>query len=262
MDSTISPSAEESKKMSTRKRSKSSAVNVDAEPETPSRVTRSKTPSKSKVVKETTPRKKLVDDENFRKESSESDEDTGNKSAAQERGSHAHHEEIHYEFGGPIGALGVIVGLPVVIYMLYFLCNDQVCMRNPLSFDWTAFFAQIDLNNFFSREATIMYLGWMAFSVVLERVLPGEYVEGTILPNTTNKRLGYTMSGHLQFWVSLIAAVYAIPLVITTTDADSWLQNVYQIQGFAPVRLELIYDHYVQLITISVVFTTIMSFYL
>jgi len=37
---------------------------------------------------------------------------------------------------------------------------------------------------------------------------------------------------------------------------------VYQIQGFAPVRLEMIYDHYVQLITISVVFTTLMSFYL
>ena len=238
--------------MSARKSSTNSAVNVDAEPEIPSRGNSTlKTPPKAKVANETKPRKKLVDDEVI-----------GIKRAVQERDSHAHHEEIHYEFGGPIVVLVLIFILPVVISMLYFLCNDQVCMRNPLSFDWTAFFAQINLSNFFSREATIMYLGWMAFSVVLERVLPGEYVEGTILPNTTNKRLGYTMSGHLQFWVSLIAAVYAIPLVMTTTDADSWLQNVYQIQGFVHVPLELIYDHYLQLISISVVFTTIMSVYL
>ena len=32
-------------------------------------------------------------------------------------------KEIHYEFGGPVGALGVMVGLPLVIYLLYFACG-------------------------------------------------------------------------------------------------------------------------------------------
>jgi anti-sigma factor RsiW len=31
--------------------------------------------------------------------------------------------EFHYEFGGPIGAVGVMVGLPVVIYGLFFACG-------------------------------------------------------------------------------------------------------------------------------------------
>jgi len=171
-------------------------------------------------------------------------------------------EEIHYEFSGPYGALAVIMCCPLTIFLMYFLCNDNVCLSNSMQFDWQKFAAQINVDAFFSKEATFMYLGWMAFSVLLERILPGEYVEGTILPNTTDKRLGYTMSGHLQFWVSLIAVSAAIPLISISTDGADWWHNVYQVQGFAPLRLELIYDHYVQLITVSVLFTTLMSVYL
>lgn len=233
----------------------------EIEPITPSRSTRSRT---TKAGKGTTPRKKLVDDEDFVKENSAVEEDS-QKSGAKSNKRDLHEAEIHYEFGGPFGALAVMLGLPFVIYALFFLCNDKVCMTNPLDFDWQLFLAQLNLDNLFTKEGTYMYLGWMAFSVLLERILPGEYVEGTVLPNTTGKRLGYTMSGHLQFWVCLLAVTHAIPLVTTfteSTDADSWLHNVYQIQGFVPLRLELIYDHYVPLISISIVFTTAMSLYL
>jgi hypothetical protein len=33
-----------------------------------------------------------------------------------------------YEFGGPWGALGIIVGLPVVVLGLYFYCPNQGCV--------------------------------------------------------------------------------------------------------------------------------------
>ena len=33
-----------------------------------------------------------------------------------------------YEFGGPIGAFFIIIGLPIVIYALFFLCNDSYCI--------------------------------------------------------------------------------------------------------------------------------------
>ena len=46
------------------------------------------------------------------------------------------HKEVDYEFGGPVGALATMVGLPVVIYGLYFLCDAETCLHNPLSFDW------------------------------------------------------------------------------------------------------------------------------
>lgn len=47
--------------------------------------------------------------------------------------------KIEYEFGGPVGALGVIFGLPLVIFALYFLCNKDVCVENPMNFNWTQF---------------------------------------------------------------------------------------------------------------------------
>jgi cell division septation protein DedD len=36
---------------------------------------------------------------------------------------HSQASHFEYEFGGPIGALGVMVGLPGVIYMLFFACG-------------------------------------------------------------------------------------------------------------------------------------------
>jgi len=36
---------------------------------------------------------------------------------------------VKYEFGGPIGVTFVIIGLPFVIYALYFLCNNDYCLN-------------------------------------------------------------------------------------------------------------------------------------
>lgn len=203
-----------------------------------------------------------------RKEESE-DEDTTVSDNEQEQCNKntqpKHEEKIHYEFGGPVGAFGVILGTPAVMYALFFLCNANMCMSNPLAFDWTAFWQQIKFENFFSTEASIMYLGWLAFNVFLERILPGEQVEGTVLPGTNGTRLKYTMSGHLQFWLCILAMGHSYPLLSGTgTDgaSDHWWAEVYQIQGFAPLRIDLIYDNYLQLISISLVSTALFSLYL
>lgn len=92
---------------------------------------------------------------------------------------------VEYEFGGPWGALGVVVGLPLVIYLLFFLCNGQVCVGNPFSFAWGTWYRKHlpRLGDLVSTEAWVMYLGWMAFHVLLERVLPGEIAEGVELPD-------------------------------------------------------------------------------
>ena len=44
---------------------------------------------------------------------------------------------IEYEFGGPVGAFAVIVFLPLVVYALFFLCNKDVCLENPMEFNWS-----------------------------------------------------------------------------------------------------------------------------
>ena len=37
--------------------------------------------------------------------------------------------KVHYEFGGPVGALGIIFGLPAVCYGLCLFCNSRECIR-------------------------------------------------------------------------------------------------------------------------------------
>ena len=170
------------------------------------------------------------------------------------------HAEIEYEFGGPLGAFGVIVGLPLVTFLLYFLCNKDVCLTNPFRFAWGSWFTSHlphSISELYSTEAMYMYVGWMLFHVLLERVLPGETVEGAVLDN--GKRLPYTMSGHLQFWITLVVMGHAYPLIIESAPAGSM---VYEFRGFRPLNLSLIYDHYVQLIFVSVVGATLLSVYL
>ena len=81
--------------------------------------------------------------------------------------------------------------------------------------------------------------------------------------------------GHLQFWICILFMGHAYPRIIATITSSSsqssssssswiqqWFKSSYEIQGFYPLRLDMIYDHYLQLISISIVFTTIFSIYL
>jgi hypothetical protein len=65
---------------------------------------------------------------------------TTTKTATSETKSSSSHP-IEYEFGGPIGAAGVIFGLPFVIFALYFICNKDVCVQNPMVFGWKEWLA-------------------------------------------------------------------------------------------------------------------------
>lgn len=186
---------------------------------------------------------------------------TSNKSSAKEK--------IHYEFGGPIGTFFVIIGLPIVIYGLFFLCNDHICLTDPTAFDWSAWLNSLpSFQNLFTWEATVIYLGWMVFHTVLERILPGEVVEGVVLPDNKSK-LRYKMSGHLQFWLCLIAMGHAYPIFSSFEKGNGWCTGVFDswnsvfvIHGFKPLDLSLVYDQYLPLISISIVFTFLFSVYL
>lgn len=178
--------------------------------------------------------------------------------------SHKKHKEIDYEFGGPVGTFFVIVGLPIVILGLYFLCNGDRCLSNPWEFDWLSVVESLPktVSGFFSKEACLMYLGWMAFHVLLERTLPGESAEGAVLED--GKRLKYTLSGHLQFWVTLGVVFFGIPtLMFTGADYSAKITSyTLTFSDFTRLPLELIYDHYMPLISISLLFSGVLSVYL
>ena len=118
-------------------------------------------------------------------------------------------KELEYEFGGPIGALAVMFLLPVVIYGLFFLCNKDYCLtfENILLFDWNSFQQKLpDMNGLLNERASYMFVGWIAFHILLERILPGEVAYGTQLRN--GGTLSYCMSGHLQFWVTVLVIFF------------------------------------------------------
>ena len=173
-------------------------------------------------------------------------------------------EAVHLEFGGTPGAVGVMIGLPFVIYLLYFLCNDDVCVSSGM--DIGVKLPKVlenissSLSSLTSPEAWKMYIGWMVFQIVLAVVLPGESATGVVISGGKGEdggelRLKYPLSGHLQFWISILAMGHSVPHVIEAN-------GVYSIAGMMRVPLEMIYDHYLQLITASVVVATLLSCYL
>ena len=110
-----------------------------------------------------------------------------------------------YEFLGPPGATLVSLGVPFLIYALYFGCNESSggCPPTPWSTipdrillalkdtDW--------LKTLWDQEAAIVYAGWYAFCLVSWAILPGDWIEGTTL-RTGEKKL-YKINGMFNFLV-------------------------------------------------------------
>jgi Delta14-sterol reductase len=175
----------------------------------------------------------------------------------------------HYEFGGPIGALGIIFGLPLVIYLLYFASSNaytMVTFSNLSAFDVNDFASKLptkltDFDSNSDSNTTVwltttsiyIFMSWLLLQVILERVLPGDRVVG-VAPHY----LPYTISGHLQFWITLA-------LLFFTNCDISWKDkfNTYVISTNITNAwdLSVLYDEYLGLITISCLFSFILSFY-
>jgi len=116
------------------------------------------------------------------------------------------------------------------------------------------------------KDLPFILAGWLRTRFL--DTLSGEVVEDTVLPEKGG-RLPYCMSGHLQFWLSLVAMVHAVPIFRegpSTSSTISWWPSqwdqVWEIVAFKPLPIHLVYDYYPSLITASVIFTTIMSLYL
>ena len=147
---------------------------------------------------------------------------------------------VHYEFGGPLGAFGIMAGLPAVVLGLYFGCGKHGCVTiGPSAADALRIaLAEAQSARLWSWEAAAVVLGWIVFQAAMYVFLPGEMAEGVRLRNGV--RLTYPMNGHLAFWLSL-AACHALPPLGCSL---SWL-----------------YDHYLELACASIVLSFILSAY-
>jgi hypothetical protein len=107
----------------------------------------------------------------------------------------------HYEFGGPLGAGAITLGLPSVCYALVRVCNPLGCMSLR---DLPALPPAPPARAYVSLAGFAAYLGWLALCVALHVILPGARKEGTLLRDGT--RLTYKLNGAPPDDARLLAA--------------------------------------------------------
>lgn len=127
----------------------------------------------------------------------------------------SHEEEAHgYEFLGPPGAFIISFGLPVLVYVLTFFCNDiSGCPAPSLLHPYTLNFDQLKKEIGWTGFGAL--LNWQAFagtlsyyllSLTLYRVLPGEEVNGVALKSGTKLKYRFNAWHSALFILTLLAA--------------------------------------------------------
>ncbi len=139
-----------------------------------------------------------------------------------------------FNFGGPVGAVGMMVFLPLVTYYLFFAVrfNGGDLLPGPHA-DWVGFLRDIQP----TWGAAALYLVWFAFQAVLQQFAPGRVVEGPELPD--GGRLKYKMNGLFSIVLTLVTLGGAAALGL-------YDPGVFYLQ-FGP------------LITVTLIFSTLLS---
>ncbi|KAM7201131.1 delta(14)-sterol reductase [Rhypophila sp. PSN 637] len=153
--------------------------------------------------------------------------------------------KVHYEFGGPIGAAGIVFGLPVLLNVMYFACNDITgcpapSLLHPESLDLEVLKREVGwpdngLCGFFSWDAMGWTLGYYLFNAILHRVLPGTEMEGVVLAN--GGRLKYKLNSFSSSLFTL--AILAAGTISQGAEFPVWTY---------------ISDNYLQLLTANILF--------
>lgn len=111
----------------------------------------------------------------------------------------------HYEFGGPIGALGITVLLPLVCYFLVYACNEDGCAEvSRLAREGARALPGFPRGMPIAGvSGGIAALGWMTFTVIAHVLIPGIEKEGVVLADGT--RLKYKLNGFRVLMATVVA---------------------------------------------------------
>lgn len=94
-----------------------------------------------------------------------------------------------FEFFGPyLGPIGIPIVTISTCFALYRLCGAHGCAS---LLDWRL--PPAPQGPWFTWQAMAVYLGWLAFQIVLHLLLPGRRVQGVPLPN--GQQLTYKFTG-------------------------------------------------------------------
>ncbi|KAI6502741.1 c-5 sterol desaturase [Pyricularia oryzae] len=149
-----------------------------------------------------------------------------------------------YEFFGPPGATAIVFGLPVLLWTLFFGCNDvsgcpAPALLSPRDLTWAKLKYEIPwpengVRGFVSWEVTFWTFAYYFLSLVLHRVMPAEEVVGTKLRDS-GRPLTYRFNAFNASVVQLIACAFGTYL-----------------QGADFVVWKFMTDNYLQLLTTNI----------
>ncbi|CAM9900766.1 unnamed protein product [Discosporangium mesarthrocarpum] len=143
----------------------------------------------------------------------------------------------------------IVFLLPPLVLALFFFCRKEYCL-------WGLQFNTLGdaLNGLpgsplglFKPMAFYVCIGWLFFQVLLDRLLPGEIVEGVVLKD--GSRLKYKMNGHMSFWVSFLVMGHCLP----SFDEDG------HFKGLGPLPLSMLYDMYAELALAAILISYALS---
>ncbi|OWZ74451.1 hypothetical protein AYX14_00098 [Cryptococcus neoformans] len=131
------------------------------------------------------------------------------------------------EFFGPCGTGAITLFAPLFAYIFFFACNDAVGCTPTSVQGWKDAFALVgnypsSAGKLWDWKAAGVYLGWYAFCMICEVVLPGQKVQGNLLRD--GRRKVYRMNGLYTFLLALglLTGVLVQPRGI---QAFTWLHD-------------------------------------
>ncbi|KAF3771138.1 hypothetical protein M406DRAFT_59893 [Cryphonectria parasitica EP155] len=143
-----------------------------------------------------------------------------------------------YDFGGPPGAAAIVLGLPVLLNLWYFACNDvsgcpAPALLQPRTLTWEGFKMQAPwpaegIWGFSSWRVTGWVFAYYALSLVLYGVLPAHEVYGSKL-RESGRPLLYRFNAFHASAAQLVACavgtyLYGAEWTLWTFITDNYLQ--------------------------------------
>ncbi|KAK3942338.1 delta(14)-sterol reductase [Diplogelasinospora grovesii] len=127
-----------------------------------------------------------------------------------------HHQKHGYEFGGPLGTAGIAFGLPLLLYVFNFACNDVTgcpapSLLHPKSLDLNTLKREVGwpedgLAGLISLKAVGWTLAYYLFSAILYRILPGTEAEGVQLSSGGRLKYKFNAFSSSMFTLAICAA--------------------------------------------------------
>ncbi|CAH7688666.1 delta14-sterol reductase [Phakopsora pachyrhizi] len=145
-----------------------------------------------------------------------------------------------FEFGGILGALGITITVPIFTYLLNLSCQPIVGGKLN-SFETISKIQEVwNETRLFSHEGFNLYFCWYIYMVLCWAILPGRFVQGTVLRN--GDRLTYKINA----FATLILTIFLIGTIF-------W--------RFGQWPFLYVIDHYFGIITASLIMSILQATY-